>query len=169
MCTSVFAAQTYDALLLRVSDGDTVWVLIEGRKVKVRLLGIDTPEKYPGRKLSRDAAHCGVSEGYMKNLGQLSTHHAKKLLHKGDRIKLVVYGRGHYGRVLGIIYLPDGTCYNERMVADGFACVYKYHGRKSKELPWTEWIKLNYLLHEAKKHRRGLWSVDYRVMDCLCK
>ncbi|MDL1971200.1 MAG: thermonuclease family protein [Candidatus Desulfofervidaceae bacterium] len=106
--------------------------------------------------MARDARECSVSQGYMKNLGQEATHYAKSLLHKGQRVKVVVYGRGYYGRTLALIYLPDGTCYNERIVADGYACVYKYHGHKSRELPWEEWVKLNQLLEKAKKNRLGL-------------
>jgi len=165
----LFAREACQATVIRVSDGDTVWVLINGRQRKLRLLGIDTPEKFASRKLSREAAHCGVSEGYKKNLGQMATHYAKKLLTKGQKVRLVSYGRGYYGRVLGVIYLPDGTCYNEKIVEDGYACVYKYHGHKSSQLPWTEWIKLNRLLDKARRHKRGLWSVDYTVMDCLCR
>ncbi|MCD6398951.1 MAG: thermonuclease family protein [Candidatus Aenigmarchaeota archaeon] len=142
---------------------------MQGQRVKLRLLGIDTPEKFKSRKLARDARECGVSQGYMKNLGQEATHYAKSLLHKGQKVKVVVYGRGYYGRTLALIYLPDGTCYNERIVADGYACVYKYYGHKSRELPWDEWFRLNQLLEEAKKNRRGLWGKDYRVMECLCR
>ncbi|MDL1971476.1 MAG: thermonuclease family protein [Candidatus Desulfofervidaceae bacterium] len=146
-----------------------MWVLINGQKVKLRLIGIDTPEKYPGKKLERDARECSVSKGHMKNLGQEATHHAKKLLHKGEQVKVVTYGHDCYGRTLAIIYLPDGTNYNEKMVADGYACVYRYCAHKSRQLPQEEKKKLNQLLEEAKKNRRGLWGKDYRVMECLCR
>jgi endonuclease YncB( thermonuclease family) len=35
-----------------------------------------------------------------------------------------------------MVYLTDGTCYNERIVTDGYACVYKYHRHNSKQLSW---------------------------------
>ena len=75
---------------------------------------------------------------------------------------------GENGRVLGIIFLPDGTNVNERMAGDGFACVYRYHGGKSPELPMEEWIRLNELMKRAKRERRGLWGEAYKVMECLC-
>ncbi|CAD7775187.1 hypothetical protein DMNBHIDG_01077 [Candidatus Methanoperedenaceae archaeon GB37] len=46
-----FAQFSYQATILKVSDGDTVWVLMDGRRVKLRLLGIDTPEKFKSKKL----------------------------------------------------------------------------------------------------------------------
>jgi len=167
--SSICLSASYYAIVLKVSDGDTVWVLMNGKKVKLRLLGIDTPEKFSCRKLERDAAVCGVKQGRVKNLGQLATHHAKELLKKGQKVTVIVRGYGYYGRPLAVIILPDGTNFNETMVKGGYACVYKYHGHKSKELSWKEWERLNQFLKQAKKYRRGLWAVDYRLMECLCR
>lgn len=162
--------QTDQAGVLKVSDGDTIWVRMNGKEVKLRLLGIDTPEKFESKKLYREAAECGVSAGYMKSLGKLAILHAKKKYpYEGEQVKVIIYGYGYYGRALVIVILPDGTNYNEQMVADGYACVYKYRDRKSKELPWGEWRKLNELLEQAKKEKRGLWEKDCEVMECLCK
>jgi len=73
----VFAQQSYPAIVLKITDGDTVWVLMAGQRLKLRLLGIDTPEKFASRKLDRDAERCGVPLAYMKHLGQAATHYAK--------------------------------------------------------------------------------------------
>lgn len=81
------------ATLTKVSDGDTVWVLIGGRRVKLWLLGIDTHEKFHCKKLDRDARKCGVGRKYMRRLGLAATRYAKTLLQKGERIKVVFYGR----------------------------------------------------------------------------
>jgi len=130
--------QTYQAVVLKVSDGDTVWVRIDHKEVKLRLLGIDTPEKFESKKLYREASECGVSAKYMKSLGKMATSHAREYLHEGDQVKVIIYGHGYYGRALAFIILSNGTNYNEQMGVDGYACVYKYRGRKSKELPWEE-------------------------------
>jgi endonuclease YncB( thermonuclease family) len=37
--------------VLRVVDGDTVILLLDGKQVRVRLIGIDTPETVDPRKL----------------------------------------------------------------------------------------------------------------------
>jgi len=55
------AGQLQPATVLKITDGDTVWVNIDSKKTKLRLLDIDTPEKYRGYKLKRDATGCGVS------------------------------------------------------------------------------------------------------------
>jgi len=56
-------------------------------------LGIDTPEKFPGRKLERDASKCMVKQGKVKYLGQLATHHAKELIRKGEIVTVIIRGR----------------------------------------------------------------------------
>ena len=157
------------ARVLRIIDGDTFLVLLHGKREKVRLLGIDTPEKYWSRKLKKEARRCGVREGRISRLGIRATKYAKGLIHKGDQIYLEIRGRGHYGRILAFVYLKDGSCYNERVIGDGYACVYKYRGRKSRQLSWDEFFKLIRLLNDAKAHKRGLWKTDFELMNCLCK
>jgi len=156
------------ATILRIIDGDTFLVLLNGKRERIRLLGIDTPEKYWSKKLRRKAKMCGVREGKISRLGAEATKYAKGLIHKGDQIYLETRGRGYYGRILAFVYLKDGTCYNEKIVADGYACVYKYRGRKSKQLSWDEFFKLIKLLNEAKSYKRGLWGEDFKLMECLC-
>jgi len=161
----IHSQQRHPATVLKISDGDTIWVSMNRQKIKLRLIGIDTPEKFSSKKLEREAAECQVSPGYMKNLGQLATAYAKRLLHKGQKVKVVIYGYGYYGRALAMIYLPDGTCYNERIVRDGYACVYE----RSEELPEEIMEKLLSLEEQARRERRGLWGTHYRVMKCLCE
>ena len=157
------------ATILKVVDGDTFVVLLHGKEEEVRLLGVDTPEKHRSRKLKEDAARCKVAEDRIRKLGIEATHYAKRLIHKGDQVYLEIGGRGYYGRVLVFVYLKDGTCFTEKIVADGYACVYKYRSRKSRQLSWDEFFKLIRLLNEAKAHKRGLWKIDFEVMNCLCE
>ena len=102
-------------------------------------------------------------------LGQLATHHMKTLLHKGDRVKIVSRGRGYYKRLLAYVILPDGTNVNYRMVADGYACVYTWHGKRPEGVGVLEFVKLKAFLLQAKKEKRGLWGVDFELMNCLCR
>ena len=166
--SSVSAQERWNAVVVKITDGDTVWVSVNSRRVKLRLLGIDTPEKYKGRKLRKDAARCGISQAAMVRLGKEATQEAKTMLYRGERVQVAVYGRGYYGRTLALIYLPDGSCYNDRMVAQGYACVYRYHGHKSRELPWDEWKRLNKELKDAEVNRRGLWREHFNTMRVLC-
>ena len=157
------------ATVLRVVDGDTFVVLFHGKEKKVRLLGADAPEKRQNRKLKRDASRCRVAEDRILKLGIEATRYAKGLIHKGDEIYLEARGRDCYKRLLVFVYLKDGACYNEKIVADGYACVYKYRGRKSRQLSWEEFLNFARLLNEAKAHKRGLWKINSTLMECLCK
>jgi len=84
-----------------------------------------------------------------------------------EKVKVVLYGRGYYGRALAMLYLPDGTCYNEDVVRDGYACLYKYRGHRSKQVSLAEWQTLQRLLSKARQDKAGLWGTYFRVMDCL--
>ncbi|NIA09379.1 MAG: hypothetical protein GWP10_06540 [Nitrospiraceae bacterium] len=84
-----------------ITDGDTVWVFVDSRRVKLRLLGIDTLEKYRGRKLRRDAARCGISEAAMVCLGKGGP--AGPFLKKGDKMAFFytvsAFGQKEFSRI----------------------------------------------------------------------
>ncbi len=166
--TTSFAA-TYKAVILKVTDGDTVWAAMHGKRVKLRLLGIDTPEEYYSKKMLKDIRMCHTTYDQMRRLGLLATKHTKTMLYKGEHVTVRINGKGYYGRTLAFIILTNGINYNEREVADGYACVYKYRGHKSKELSEEEFENLERLLKEAKEERKGLWETDRKVMECLCR
>lgn len=83
--------------MTRVVDGDTIWVEDASRRVKVRLLGIDTPETRDPRK----PVQC---------FGVEASNHAKAVLNR-KRVYLEPdssQGRtDKYGRILA---LPDSEC-----------------------------------------------------------
>ena len=162
-------AGTYQATITKITDGDTIWVAMHGKRVKLRLLGIDTPEEYPSRKMDKDIEMCHTTFKQMRKLGLLATKHAKTMLFKGEKVTVVTKGKGYYGRTLAFIILPDGTNYNEKEVADGYACVYKWHGHKSRELSWGEFEKMERLMEKAKEERKGLWGKYRGIMECLCE
>ncbi len=166
--TTSFAA-TYKAAVFKVTDGDTIWVKIHHKRVKLRLLGIDTPEEYYSKKMLKDVRMCHTKYKKMRKLGLLATKHTRTMLYKGEHVTVRTNGKGYYGRTLAFIILPDGTNYNEKEVADGYACVYKWHGHKSRELSEKEFKKLEGLMEKAKEGKKGLWKTDKKVMECLCK
>src|SRR5210317_1758734 len=86
----------------RVSDGDTVKAQGHDIEIKVRLVGIDTPET---SKKKRDPG-----QPYSQ---QAKKHLAKLVLNKTVDIK--GYGLDRYGRVLAVISL-DGMNINLEMV-----------------------------------------------------
>ncbi len=158
--TQVIPPGEYIAKVEKIADGDTLTVRLEdGRKAKLRLLWIDTPEKNEGYKLLKDVEKCGTSKRKMREAGQKATAYAKRNFHKGDRVKVKIEGQGHFKRYLALIWNKKGELYNEEIIKDGYACIY----RKAKYPKYLE-----DLLENAKKHRRGLWKDYYDIMNCLC-
>ena len=168
MASTSFAG-VYQATILKISDGDTVWVKMHHKRVKLRLLGIDTPEEYYSKKMLKDMRICHTKYKKMRKLGLLATKHARTMLYKGEKVTVQTNGKGYYGRTLAFIILSNRTNYNEKEVADGYACVYKWHGHKSRELSEEEFKKLERLMEEAKEEKKGLWKTDKEVMECLCE
>lgn len=121
------------ARVVRVSDGDTIVVMLDNREEKVRLIGIDTPEKYESDKLTRTAREFGLSERAVQALGQQSSDYANGLL-QNQRVYLEydTERTDPYDRVLAYVYVKrsDGAFMfgnerfeqiNLRMVQAGWA------------------------------------------------
>lgn len=101
-------AQAFEGVVTRVSDGDTLWVRPDGgrnKPVKVRLLGIDAPERC---QAWGEEATVALQQ---------------RVLHR----RVVVPARGHddYGRTLGGLRLADGEDIGAWMVAHGHAWNYR--------------------------------------------
>ena len=161
------------ARIVRIVDGDTTDIIVlnntsNHRIIRLRLIGIDTPEKYHSHKLTKDSEKCNISRERMSHLGYLSTRRARRYLHRKHIVYVTIYGIGYYYRKLAIVYYIKNNKlidYNNRIVRDGYACLYKY---RSKALSKKEHYKLQQSLLYAKKHRRGLWRYHYQTMNCLC-
>ena len=116
----------------RVLDGDTIDVTIDlgfdlFKKERVRIAGVDTPEKRT-RNLEE------------KELGIDATNWLKAKLEgaiSGDDDLVIrtelVGGVGKYGRLLGWLYIGDGSVsLNEEMITEGYAWAYD-GGTKQKD------------------------------------
>ena len=116
----------------RVVDGDTIDVTLDlgfslTKKERVRIAGVDTPEKR-----TRDKEE--------KILGIDATNWMKEKLTetiKGDEELTIrtelVGGVGKYGRLLGWIYVGDDiVSLNEQMITEGYAWPYD-GGKKQKD------------------------------------
>ena len=108
----------------RVIDGDTIDVTLDlgfslTKKERVRIAGVDTPEKR-----TRDKEE--------KTLGIDATNWMKEKLTetiKGDEELVIrtelVGGVGKYGRLLGWLYVGDDEfSLNEQMITEGYAWPY---------------------------------------------
>jgi endonuclease YncB( thermonuclease family) len=120
------AGVTYDAKIVRASDGDTVvvealWIPAPLKKeIAVRVYGVDTPEK-GGR------AQCPAED--VK--GQAASAFTKDLIAKSTKKQYVLYGWDKFGgRVLGDIVL-DGKSLRTELIAKGFAREYFGEAKQS--------------------------------------
>lgn len=156
---SGYAGEYLRGKVVKVSDGDTVWVKLEnGNRVKIRIWGIDTPEKFRSKKLHRESERCMVPETGIVRLGKLASRKAGELLNR-KRVLIEAHGRGYYGRLLGRVLIEGETDFGLEMIRLGYACAYD---RSAPE----EYVRAE---KRAKKERRGLWRKAYSLMDCLCR
>lgn len=128
----------------RVIDGDTVELLKDGKKTRVRLIGIDTPESVhpsnPVEAFGREAS------AFTKSL--LSGREVWSIADpEGDTID-------QYGRTLAHLYrVPDGLWINYEIVRQGYGHVYTRARFKYREL-------FRSAERNARQNRLGLWGGD---------
>lgn len=127
----------------RIVDGDTIEVKRSGESIKVRLLGINTPESVGDR-----AHEC---------FGKEASSYASSIL-KNQIVKLETddsqdkYDK--YGRLLAYVYLLDNQMANRKLIAEGYAYEYTY------DAPYKYQEDFKALQSFAKRETRGLWARD---------
>lgn len=128
--------------VIRVVDGDTVHVLINGEDESVRLIGIDTPETHgPG----------GLKECF----GQEATKRAQTLMPKGTRLRVVrdVDMRDRYGRLLAYLYRDsDDLFINLAMAQEGYAAALTIPPNVAHTQEFVAAAR------KARENDRGLWK-----------
>lgn len=155
----VFSCNTNDtesnaATIVKIIDGDTYKVSYNGKTENIRLIGIDTPESRANSKAKKDAKKTGVNVKAITTLGKQATQYIKSLIEPGDQIKIEfdVQERDRYGRILGYVYLEDGTFLNEKIIREGYAQV--------MTVPPNVKYQDKFLIaqQEARDNNRGLWG-----------
>jgi endonuclease YncB( thermonuclease family) len=115
--------------VVRVSDGDSLTLLVAKRPIRVRLAQIDAPER-----------------------GQPYGQQAKKELSRlafGRQARAVVVDIDDYGRSVAEVFV-DGVHLNQSLVRSGHAWAYTRYARS------TEIIDLE---SQARSEQRGLWRL----------
>ena len=102
---SLFA---FPAKVVKISDGDTITILQNKEQTKVRLYGIDAPEK-------------------KQDYGQKSRQFLASLI-AGQMVEVEPKGKDRYKRTLGIIHFK-GQDINAQMVLNGYAWAYVKYSR----------------------------------------
>lgn len=111
-------------------DGDTIEVLNNNRAERIRLSGIDCPEK---------------GHAYGKRAKQATSE-----LVFGKEVPLQAFGRDKYGRTIADVLLADGTNVNHTLVKDGWCWWYRKYAPGDAVLEKLEM--------EAREAKKGLWA-----------
>ena len=121
---------TYDAKILRVSDGDTVVISAPflpaplKPELAIRVFGVDTPEKGFRAQCPSEAQRGEAASAFTKNaINQAAA--------QGGRFQVTMYGWDKFGgRVLGDI-LINGQSLRAALIANGFAREYYGEAKQS--------------------------------------
>ena len=118
----------------KVIDGDTI--KINGKKI--RLFGIDAPEKNQICSKNSNSYNCGLT----------STKFLKEII-KNEKIECTYKNLDRYGRILGICGDING-----KMVEFGHAVAYVRYSKKYLSLQ-----------RKAKNEKRGIWSGKFDMPE----
>lgn len=126
--TQLAVADAMTGKVVSIADGDTLTVLVAREHIKVRLEGIDAPEK-----------------------GQPFGDQARRELSRlvfGQTVQVEATGQDRYGRTLGRVLLGPIDV-NAHLVRQGFAWRY---------VKYSDDRKLKTAEEAARRERRGLWA-----------
>jgi micrococcal nuclease len=146
-------AQTFTVVVLRVIDGDTIKMNIQGKPESVRLIGIDTPESKANAKAMRDSNRSGQDMAAIVSQGKEAAAYTRSRVKKGDtvRIETDVQQRDKYRRILAYVWLSDGTMLNEAIVRAGYAQPATFPPNVRYQDLFLEAAR------DARRNGRGLW------------
>lgn len=121
--------QQLEGKVVKVADGDTFTMLVNKEQIKIRLHGIDCPEK------SQDFGN--VAKTFLSDMVA------------GKLVKVKKMDTDRYGRTIGMVFI-EGKNVNEELLRAGLAWHYKYYDKN------PEWDKLE---EDARVAKSGLWSM----------
>lgn len=122
-------AADFSGQVIRILDGDTIEVLHNQHPKRIRLSGIDCPEK-----------------------GQAFGTRAKQAVSElvfGKEVTIQTHGHDKYKRIIADVFLPDGTNVNQELVKEGWCWWYRKYAPGNMALEGLE--------REARESRLGLW------------
>jgi endonuclease YncB( thermonuclease family) len=125
------AKEFQPATMVKVLDGDTIQVILDGSPFKVSLYGIDTPEK-------------------TQSHGVQAAQAVTRLINR-KKIQLQVYDKERDGRCSAIVSV-GGKNINELLVKGGHAWV---NEKYCYEAFCSDWVSYQ---NKAKSQGKGLWS-----------
>lgn len=129
------------AYVLYVVDGDTIDVDIGGKDTRVRLIGVNAPERYEGKDPQCFANEAGT---YVKNRLEKKQVYLVSDPSQDDRDK--------YDRLLRYVFLENGTNFDLELIEQGFAKEYTY------KIPYQYQEQFRSAQSMAKSGNMGLWK-----------
>lgn len=130
--TITFARSEITGKVVKVADGDTITVLAPGnQQVKVRLYGIDCPER---------------KQAFGQRARQFTVQRVA-----GENVRVEIMDHDRYGRIVGVVYAENGQNVNRELLSAGMAWVYAQFCKASF---CNEWKRIE---QNAKRAGVGLW------------
>lgn len=129
----------------RVVDGDTIVVLIQDERTKIRLIGIDTPE----------SVHSDASKNTEE--GKQVSKWLVDLLEDGQvYLEYDVSQKDRFGRTLAYVYLSDKeTMVNRLLLEKGYAKTMNIKPNCKYADEFKE------IQNKAKESKEGFWKTGY--------
>jgi micrococcal nuclease len=141
LCSNkALAEQSFsEARIIAVNDGDTVTLIMSGKKYRTRLIGIDAPEmgQYPWGRRAKE------------HLRNIIKQHGWSVFVETD---IVQYDK--YGRLLAYLWTKEKDCINERMLLEGYAVLFTIqpNSRHVERFKRAQRI--------ARQEKRGIWGPE---------
>jgi micrococcal nuclease len=132
---SAVLASDFTGQIISVLDGDTIEVLHDNHPERIRLSGIDCPEK---------------GQAFGKRAKQAASQ-----LVFGKEVTLQTHGKDKYGRTIADVLLADGTNVNQTLVKDGWCWWYRKYALGDAVLESLE--------KEAREAKKGLWVDPHSI------
>ncbi|MGO4271172.1 thermonuclease family protein [Paenibacillus sp. TAF58] len=125
----------------RIVDGDTLEVTIKGKKEKVRLIGVDTPET---KKPNTPVMFYGK---------EASAYTKKRLEKETVELEFDVDKKDQYDRLLAYVWVGE-ELFNRTLVQEGYARIATY----PPNIKYVDAFKKDQ--ETARNKKKGLWK-DY--------
>jgi len=131
-------------MVIRVIDGGTIVVQVNGHPETVRLIGVETPETKEPRKP-------------VEYFGKEASRFTSSLV-KGQRVRLEIQtsptSRDRYGRLLAFVFRQsDNMLVNKEIIRQGYGHAYTKYPFASARME-----ELRAAERSAREAKRGLWA-----------
>lgn len=130
--------------VVRVKDGDTYVLIIDGEETTVRIIGVDTPESVAPLEYSKENTDEGrtVSEIVKQKIKPGDTLYIEYDISRTDK----------YGRTLAYLYFENGEMVQEWLLKNGYAHMMTVQPNSKYAEKFAE------IQHIAAENKVGLWN-----------